>query len=259
MDTQVICIASCKGGTGKTTTVLNVGMLMGKAGYSVLLVDLDPQCSLTLSLLPEQPQESIYDAFLSPIRDWSRCVMEVGENVCLMPCSPEASQLESVLASRTQREETLVRILRKMNATQKYDIILLDCPPSLNMLTACAMAASDNLYVSTVAEVLPIRSLPILESMAEDVRDRLNPSLNISGIIITRYNESRNLNRLGLETLREHYPDMVFKSVIRENVKIAEAPQRKQCIADYAPFSNGTKDYVSLTNEIILRLENENF
>lgn len=251
---KTICIAGCKGGTGKTTTAFNVGMLLGRAGYSVLLVDLDPQCSLTLSLLPEIPRETLYDAFISPNKDWSGIVIEAGENISLLPCSPEAAYLESILAGRTQREDSLARILRKMNAVQKYDIVLLDCPPSLNLFTSCAMYIATELFITTVAEVLPIQSMAMTESKVKDIRNRLNPFLEITGIIVTRYNESRNLNKLGLEALRRHYPGIVFDSVIRENVKIAEAPQKRMSIAEYAPFSNGAKDYVRLTNEIILRI-----
>jgi chromosome partitioning protein len=252
--TKIITVANHKGGVGKTTTVASISSLLAHAGLNVLMVDLDAQCSLTESFVVEEPETTVYDAFLNPKRDWSDMVIEVRENLHLLPSSVLVSDLDMMLAAKTQNEKYLLKILKNMNVNEKYDVIFLDCSPSLGLITTNALVAADELYVPTMAEIMPLRGLKKLEMKIEEIAEELNPGLKISGIIVTRHNRSKNLNNSVLEALREIYGNVVFDTVIRENIKLAETPQFKKDIVEYAPESNGAKDYVALTQEILDRI-----
>ena len=254
-NTKIIAVANHKGGVGKTTTVASLSSLLALAGYRVLMIDLDAQCSLTESHISEEPDISVYDAFLNPKADWSKSVINVKENLYLMPSSVLVTDLDMMLAAKTQNEKYLLKILMNMNAENKYDIIMLDCSPSLGLITTNALVAADELYVPTTAEILPLKGLKKLEAKIEEISEELNPGLRITGILVTRHNRSKNLNNTVLEALKEKYPETVFNTVIRENVKLAETPQYKKDIVEYASESNGAKDYVALAHEIIERLQ----
>lgn len=253
--TKIITVANHKGGVAKTTTVASIASLLAHAGMKVLMIDLDAQCSLTESFIADDPEVTIYDAFLNPRKNWSHAVIQVRENLDLLPASTDVSDLDMMLAAKTQNEKYLLKILVNMNVQDKYDYIILDCPPSLSLITTNALVAADELYVPTMAEILPLKGLKKLEAKIEEIAEELNPELKITGIIMTRYNSSKNLNSSVLNALRETYGDIVFNTVIRENVKLAETPNFKKDIIEYAPKSNGAKDYVALAQEIIDRLE----
>lgn len=253
-ETKIITVANHKGGVGKTTTVASLSSLLAYAGYKVLMIDLDAQCSLTESFIDDEPERTVYDAFLNPRADWSGIVREVKENLYLMPSSVLVSDLDMMLAAKTQNEKYLLKILKNMGADRDYDIVMLDCSPSLGLVTVNALVAADELYIPTMAEIMPLRGLKKLEAKIEEIAEELNPELKITGIIVTRHNRSKNLNNSVLEALKENYGNVVFDTVIRENVKLAEVPQFKKDIVEYAPDSNGAKDYVSLAKEIMQRL-----
>ena len=249
-------MANHKGGVAKTTTVASISSLLAHAGMKILMVDLDAQCSLTESFINEEPDTTVYNAFLNPKKDWSDAVIKIRENLHLLPASTEVSDLDMMLAAKTQNEKYLLKILKNMHADEKYDYIILDCPPSLALITTNALVAADELYVPTMAEIMPLRGLKKLEAKIEEIAEELNPELKITGIIVTRHNSTKNLNNNVLNALREIYGDVVFNTVIRENIKLAESPNFRKDIVEYAPKSNGAKDYVALTQEIIDRLEN---
>ena len=253
--TKIITVANHKGGVAKTTTVASIASLLAHAGMKVLMIDLDAQCSLTESFIADDPEVTIYDAFLNPRKNWGHAVIQVRENLDLLPASTEVSDLDMMLAAKTQNEKYLLKILVNMNVQDRYDYIILDCPPSLSLITTNALVAADELYVPTMAEILPLKGLKKLEAKIEEIAEELNPELKITGIIMTRYNSSKNLNSSVLNALRKTYGDIVFNTVIRENVKLAETPNFKKDIIEYAPKSNGAKDYVALAQEIIDRLE----
>lgn len=252
--TKVITVANHKGGVGKTTTVASVSSLLAHAGLRTLMIDLDAQCSLTESFLQEEPETTVYDAFLNPKADWSKSIVKIRENLFLFPSDVMVSDLDMMLAAKTQNEKYLLKILRNLDAGEKFDVIMLDCSPSLGLITTNALVAADELYVPTMAEIMPLRGLKKIEMKVEEIAEELNPGLKISGIIVTRHNKTKNLNNSVLEALREIYGDVVFETVIRENVKLAEAPRLRKDIVEYAPESNGAKDYVSLASEIIDRI-----
>lgn len=247
----IITVANNKGGVGKTTTVAALSSRIASKGHKVLMIDLDSQCSLTECFLDEIPEETIYDAFLSPREDWSRAVVEIAENLSLMPSSKLLDELDMMLAAKTQKESFLARVLKNMNVQSKYDFIVLDCSPSINLSTINALVATDYLFVPTVPEIMPLKGLKKLEQKIEEIVEDLNPELQIDGIIVTQHNMSKNLHNMAVRALREIYPDAVFTTKIRENIKLAEAPRVKKSIFEYAPESNGAKDYAALTDEIM--------
>lgn len=263
-DIKIIAVANHKGGVGKTTTVASVGPLLARAGYRVLMIDLDPQCSLTESFIDFEPEKSVYDAFLSPKAAGLIDIVIGGSEfkdpvtgLCLIPSSPEMSELEAFLSGKTSREKILEKILRNLNVGRDYDIVLMDCAPDLYLITVNALVACNELFVPTTAEYLPVKGLKKLEAKCEELAEDLNPGLHISGIIVNRYNRTRNLNASVDEALRKRFGKTVFDTRIRENIRLAESPQQMRNIVSYAPESNGAKDYVELTKEIVKRFENE--
>lgn len=260
---RIIAVANHKGGVGKTTLVASLGPLFARAGYRVLLIDLDPQCSLTESLIDFEPERSVLDAFLNPrtgaagiVIPWTE-FREPVAGMCLIPASPEMSCLEAALSGRTSRELTLTKILRNLNAGRDYDIILMDCPPDLYAITVNALTACNELLVPTLSEYLPLRGLKKLEAKCAEIAEDLNPGLRITGIVVNRYNGRKNLNVSVDEALRRTYGDTILRTRIRENVRIAESPQAMRDIVSYSPGSNGARDYIELAKELIERFERE--
>ena len=263
MKTTIIAIANDEGGVGKTTTALTLGVNLSRRGYRVLLVDLDAQCSLTENLIRFAPEKTVYDALLGPKNPTvlTPCIVSGNEfekpleNVDLLPSSKAVKDLDMMLAAKTQHECLLGKVFRNLNVGKRYDVVIIDCPPSLGLLTKNALVVCDELYVPTTAEYTPVAGLVKLQEECEEIADELNPELRISGIIVTRYNKTRNLNVAADEALRENFGEVVFKTRIRENIRIAESPQHFTDIVDYDPDSNGARDYLALTDEVIERLE----
>lgn len=248
--TRIIAVANHKGGVGKTTTVATVGSLLSRRGFKVLLVDLDAQCNLTDSFLPEPPEKAVFDSFQGKKGNFS---VQVGRNLFLLPSSLDMSALDIILATAMERERFLQKILRRVNEQEHFDFILLDCPPSLGLVTVNAIVAATDIYVPTTAEYMPLKGLVMLSDICDSIAQNLNPGIGITGIIITRYNSSKKLSSVVDSKIREQYGDIVFQTRIRENVKLAECPITRKDIHEYAPESNGAKDYDKLTEEIIIR------
>ena len=251
-NTRIIAIANQKGGVGKTTTVATLGSLLARQGRKVLLVDLDAQCNLTDSILDCESDKSVYDAFLGDMKDYT---VKVRENLYLLPSSLDMSAMDLMIAGRLEREKILAKILLNLNRQNDYDVILLDCSPSLGIVTVNAIVASTDIYIATTAEFLPIKGLVKFSEICDTLAQGLNPGIRISGIIVTRYNTTKKLHVSVDEKLRETYGDLVFKTRIRENIKLAECPMTFKDIVTYAPESNGARDYAALCEEITARLK----
>lgn len=245
---KIIAVANHKGGVGKTTFVASVGASLASQGYRTLLVDLDAQANLTASLLPDEAeQRTIYNA-LREKRELP--VVELRQNLSLTPSALDLAGIELELSGAMQREFILKDLLEPV--TDSYDYILLDCPPSLGLIAVNAFVASTDVIIPLTAEALPFKGLTMIQEIVEMVQKRLNPSLSISGIVLNRW-AGRKLNKIVEEALRERFPDEVYKTKIRENISIAEAPLTKSDIYSYAPESNGAKDYKALTEELLQR------
>lgn len=249
---HIIAFANHKGGVGKTTSVANIGAALNQKGQRVLLVDLDAQQNLTSCFLPDEKVEalevSVYDALVgkAPLP-----VIPLKDGLSIVPSGIELARAEIDLSQKLAREQLLKRLLKPM--AEEYDFILLDCPPSLGIITTNALTAAEALYIPLTAEALPLKGLRMLEAVVEEVRDSINPTLSLSGVFITRYNTRKSLNNMVLETIANKYGSIVFDTKIRENVAVAEAPLLQQPICDYSPKSKGAEDYENLTMEILNR------
>ena len=244
---QTISIVNHKGGVGKTTSVSSLGVALARMGKRVLLVDLDAQGNLTDTLTQTPGDRSIYDS-LRTLETLP--VVNIREGLDLCPSSIELVSMDLELADKKEREYRLSRLLRGLD----YDFILLDCPPSLGLLTINALTASTKVIIPLTPEALPAKGLGTLLDIIERTRETLNPGLSLGGILITRYNR-RKINRLVEETLRETFGDSVFKTKIRENVDISESPLQCKDIYSYSPDSIGAKDYESLALEVVAKFE----
>lgn len=248
MKRRVIAFANHKGGVGKTTSVAAIGAALAERGRRTLIVDLDAQQNLTTCYLDEDEQEvTIYEALTgqAPLP-----LIQVRERLFLCPAGVELAQADLILSTRIAREAILRGLLENME--EEFDYILLDCPPSLGLVTANALAAATDVYIPLTAEALPLRGLEMLDGVISEIAKGVNTGLRVSGVFVTRYH-NRNLNNQVIEALRRKYGSKLFSTRIRENISVAEAPLTKEGIFSYAPNSNGARDYAALTDEIISR------
>ena len=244
---RIIAFANHKGGVSKTTSVANVGAILAQKGKKVLLVDLDAQANLTDYFLKERPEESIYNAMagISPLP-----VTQIAKNLFITPSSLSMAGIDRMATDSRDGTGLLRELLRPIE--KEYDYVLIDCPPSLGIATINALVAASDLYICVTAEAIPVRGLKMLIDTLEEIKKRKNPDLKLSGIIITRWG-ARNLNKIMEEGLRKNFGEVVFKTKIRENISIAEAPTAFQDVASYSPASHGAEDYKALTEEILKR------
>lgn len=245
---KVIAVANHKGGVGKTTSVACIGAGLARHGKRTILIDLDAQQNLTFTLMGDKETESsVYDSLTkgTPLP-----VVEIRENLDLVPSSLELARAETDLSSKLMREAQLKN--RIEDIAGDYDYILLDCPPSLGIVTTNALVAATELYIPLTAEALPLKGLTMLDEVVEEIRQAINPRLELGGVFITRYN-NRKLNKDVVDAISSRYGSKVFSTKIRENIALAEMPVTGMSIYDYDPTSNGAKDYEALTGEIISR------
>lgn len=242
---KIIAIANHKGGVGKTTSVMNIGAALAQRGKKVLLVDLDAQANLTTSMLGEEPQISIYNAI---VNDEALPIHHIADNIHLVPSSLDMAGAELEISARMSREYLLKDLLEPV--ADNYDYVLLDCSPSLGIITLNALTACTDLFIPLTAEALPSKGLTKLLDIVDNVKKRLNRHIRLSGVIITRYERSK-LSQMVEEMLREKFGSVVFTTKIRKNIAIAEAPLYTQDVISYAKDSNGAKDYQDLADEII--------
>lgn len=248
MKAKVITIANHKGGVGKTTSTASLGVALSILGNRVLLIDLDAQQNLSFTLTKnEDPDASVYDTL---VKDTDLPVVNVREKVDLVPASLDLARAEIDMATKIAREGILKAALEEH--IENYDYILIDCPPSLGIVTTNALVASDELYIPLTAEALPLKGMTMLDDVVREVKKRVNPNLSLGGVFFTRYN-NRNLNKEVVKMIEERYGNLVFRTKIRENIALAEMPLSGQSIFEYDPKSNGAIDYMNLAKELIAR------
>lgn len=244
---RMIALLNQKGGVGKTTTTLNLGAGLSNLKKKVLLIDLDPQASLTHSFGtdPQEISHTIYELIKQ------ECLFEEAvikkNNLHLIPASISLSGFEKEYAHTDGKEYLLKKTVKTF---PKYDYILIDCPPSLGFLTINALAAAQEIIIPVQTEFLALQGLSQLLDTIAVVQTHINPKLKISGIIGTRFNRRKMHNDV-IEFLQIHFRDKTFNTIIRENIALAEAPSFGRTIYDHNPSSNGAKDYKSLCKEII--------
>ena len=244
---KIIAFANHKGGVSKTTSVANIGAILSQSGKKVLLIDLDAQANLTDYFLKERPEETVYNSLVD---ETPLPVVQISKGLSLVPSSLEMVGIETKIADNIDRAELLQILLEPIR--EQYDYVLIDCPPSLGLVTLNALIAATDLYICVTAEAIPVRGLKMLTDALERVKKRKNPNISLSGIIITRYG-ARNLNKVIEESLRKNFKEIVFTTKVRENISIAEAPAHFQDVVTYAPSSHGAEDYLALTEEILKR------
>ncbi|WP_055562868.1 ParA family protein [Hymenobacter sp. AT01-02] len=245
---KIIAFTNQKGGVGKTTSTANIGAGLARAGYKVLLVDLDPQVNLTHGLGLAGAEFNVYGALLQeyPIKAYP-----VQENLGLVAGAPALSSFEKVKGDEVDREFLLKDLLEPLQ--EKCDFILLDCPPALGLITLNAYACADTLYIPLEAQMYATDGLEKVLEMVTRVKRRLNPALTVGGIFFTRFDPRKVLRRETAEIIRDKYPDLVLKHTIRETITLGEAPHLSQDIFRYAPNSAGAADYEHLVQEILTR------
>ena len=244
----IISLLNHKGGVGKTTSAINIGAGLVELGKKALLIDLDPQANLTLSLgIPRHP-ETIYEA----IRGEAELVpYNVKPNLDVVTSTLDLSGAEMELINEAGREFILRELFEPIR--DEYDYIIIDCPPSLGLLTLNALTSSDTVYIPLQTEFLALQGLAKIKQVINKVKLRLNKKLTIGGVIATMYDSRKVLNRDVVETIKKYFGPTVFNTMIRDNVALAEAPAQRKDIFDYNRNSSGAKDYLSLCKEIMER------
>lgn len=243
---RVLSIINQKGGVGKTTSVANIGAALAKDGCRVLLVDLDPQAHLSISFdrMPEPGDPSMYTlltqghAFADVIQPTSL------EGLTIAPTNLDLTGVESELASEIGREGILRLALGELaKSAEAPDVVILDCPPSLGTLSLNALVASDSVIVPLQAEFFALQGMAQLLDVLERVKRRLNPSIELVGVLVGLFTGNRNLSREVVEELRHHFGDLVFDTQVRVNVRLAEAPSHGMTIFEYAPDSTAAEQF----------------
>ena len=253
-ETQIFALANQKGGVGKTTTTLNLGCAMAGAGESVLIIDLDPQgnASTGLGINKDDRKFSSYD-LLTGEKQINDIKMEtIVDNLHIVPSTLDLLGLESVLANDNEKSFKLKRAIEKFNKDSvKYSYILIDCPPSLNLITINALAASSGIIVPLQCEFYALEGLGQLLETVELVRNTLNKDLLIHGVLLTMFDERNNLSGQVAKDVRDFMGDKVYKTVIPRNVRVAEAPSYGKPVMLYDYKCVGSQAYISLAAEVL--------
>ena len=249
---SIIAILNQKGGVGKTTTAVNLGSYLAKAGKSVLLVDLDPQGNATsgLGINKQALGETMYDVLFNPQSAPSVILNTEFDNLQILPANTNLAGAEVQLVSALQRELQLRQVLEQFN----HDFILIDCPPPLGLLTINALSAANYVLIPVQTEYYALEGLSQLLSVIDRVESALNPSLSILGVVMTMYDARNSLSEQVKNELGKYFGDKLFKTIIPRNVRLAEAPSFGKPIAEHDKWSKGARAYKALAKEVIHRV-----
>jgi chromosome partitioning protein len=261
---MILSVMNQKGGVGKTTTVINLGVCLANKGVKVLLVDLDPQANLTSGLGVEVPTDSpssitgkdsrsrtIYDVLIN-----ERTVREVFlttrvNNLHVLPSGIELSGAEVEMVSMMSRERILSQALKQIES--EYDMVIIDCPPSLGILTVNALVAADLVLIPIQCEYFALEGLGQIMNTIKLVKSKLNADLEIGGVLLTMFDTRTNLSRDVAREVQQFFGDQVFKTIVPRNIRLSEAPSYGQAIVEYDPTSTGARAYRDLADEVQLR------
>jgi chromosome partitioning protein len=248
---HVTALANQKGGVGKTTTTINLGAALAEMGERVLLIDMDPQGSLGvgLGLEPHALEATVYNLLLQDGTTVDDVLTEtVVDGMHLLPANIDLAAAELLLVQEVAREQALQRVVGRL--LYRYDRILIDCPPSLGLLTINGLTAAHGVIVPLECEYFALRGMSLLMQTLERVRDRLNPQLELEGIIATMFDGRTLHTREVLERVRDAFGEVVYGTTINKTIRFAEAPVAGQPILSYAPRSRGSSAYRELAKEI---------
>ena len=252
---RIIALANQKGGVGKTTSTISLGAALAELGNDVLIVDFDPQggCAIGLGIEPDSLELSIYNALLDRDCRVEDVIVKTGwPRMDLLPSNIDLSAAELMLVSEVAREQTLMRVLAPLRVN--YNFILIDCMPSLGLLTVNALTAADGVIVPLECEYYALRGMALLMNSIDQVKERLNPSLEIDGILATMYDPRTLHSREVLARVQDAFGPRLFSTYVRKTVRFAEAPVAGEPILSYAPTSPGAAAYRELAKEVIARV-----
>jgi chromosome partitioning protein len=250
---RVIAVANQKGGVGKTTTAVNLAAFLGRTG-SVLLIDADPQANATssLGLAPNHVGSSVYEVLMGEI-PLDRVIVGTNEpGLSLAPASRGLAGAQVELVDAPNRDFRLRDALRAL--PRSYDLTIIDCPPSLGLLTVNALAAADGVLVPVQCEYLALEGLGQLMEIVDAVRQTINPRLELLGVLMTMHDGRTNLSVQVVDEVRRHFPSETFSSVVPRSVRLSEAPSYGQSILTYDATSRGAMAYAGLAEEVIRRV-----
>jgi len=251
---RIIAIANQKGGVGKTTTTINLGAALSRLGCKVLIVDLDPQgnASTGLGIATDDREYTTYELLLDDV-SLSEVIKPTGTpGLFIVPATVDLSSADVELVSNEKRSFLLHDALRQFAMDDLgYDYILIDCPPSLNLLTVNAMVAAHSILVPLQSEFFALEGLSQLMLTIREVRQAANAALRIEGVVLTMYDIRNNLSQQVEADARENLGELVFRTVIPRNVRLSEAPSFAKSVLDYDPESKGARAYVALAEELL--------
>jgi len=250
---RIYAIANQKGGVGKTTTAVNLGAFLAAFDQRILLVDLDPQANATscLGIDKKSVKNSTYDVIIGAVPAFKNILFNQKLKISLLPSSPSLAGAEVELVPVISRETRLREAIKPLN--ERYDYILIDCPPSLGLLTLNGVvAAKDGVIIPVQCEYLALEGIGQLNQTLSRIRTAIFPDLRVRGVVLTMFDIRTKLSADVVHEINRHFPDQVFKTIIPRSVRLAEAPSYGQPISVYAPGSNGAIAYSNLAREILL-------
>lgn len=252
-----VSFAIQKGGSGKTTTSINLAAALMRKGYKMLLVDMDPQSNLTQALgILDEPEPNLYTLLKEEAEgdgaDMRAIIIKTICGLDLIPSSLDLASAELELVNKFAREQLFDDLLEEVR--NDYDFIFIDCPPSLGVLTANALVASDFILMPLQAEFLPLKGVKSFIRAMSPLKKKLNPELEVLGFLLTKYDSRKTMNRNVLDHLTEEYGEKVFNTFIRTNIALATAQENGVDIFTYDKNSNGAKDYAHLAEEFLVRI-----
>ena len=254
---RVIAVANQKGGVGKTTTAINLSACLAEKGQKVLAIDMDPQGNMTsgLGIDKDEVEKNIYDLMIGQAGVDEVLQKEAIENLDVIPTSIDLSAAEIELIGVDDKEFIIRNAVQPIK--DDYDYIIIDCPPSLSMLTINAMTTADSVLVPIQCEYYALEGLSQLIHTVELVKERLNPVLEIEGVVFTMYDARTNLSLQVVENVKENLQQNIYKTIIPRNIRLAEAPSYGMPINLYDPKSTGAESYMLLADEVIHKGEEE--
>lgn len=253
----IISIAIQKGGSGKTTTAINLAAALQRQGKKILLIDADPQANLSQSLgIEDEPEHNLYSELKKEMTgegsDIRKAIVEIEPGLAIVPASIELAGAEMELVSVYGREQVMTELIKPVE--KEYDYIFIDCPHAIGMLTVNALTASDFVLIPLPGEFLPLKGVESFMRHFETIKKKLNKRLQLLGLVLTRFDDRKTMNHQVRDALVNTYGEKVFQSVIRTNIQLAKAQESGKDIFRYDKNANGAKDYEQLAGELLKKL-----